>query len=335
MIVKRWSSPAMRPSWASSRVMSANFWRPSPVNWSVTMRSRLPSPPVSDGGARLGDVGAGQPRVVLEDVVGALGARVARLEALDLLVGDEEALGDRLHLDRRGDRVAREAVPDVGEGRRRGDARDGLLGRLVERVVGRQPVGRVRRRLLRELDRLVEVGLPRRVDDVASKLMKTSFAGWIRSLTTCSGLSAPGSATTICLSPWVWISGSATPNESNAVADDLDRALDRLGRDLARVGGLALQDHLDAALEVEPEHRRPERDRHERRRQQPDDDGEEEEGAPRGGPPAGQASPVAGASAVAAVGSTRAIAALATRMSMSSATSSRTVSPSSTSVIVP
>ncbi len=43
--------------------------------------------------------------------------------------------------------------------------------------------------------------------------MNTSWAGWMRSLTTCSGLSAPGSATTIWSLPCVWISGSATPNE--------------------------------------------------------------------------------------------------------------------------
>ena len=44
--------------------------------------------------------------------------------------------------------------------------------------------------------------------------MNMSCAGAIRSLTTCCGLSAPGSATTIWSSPCVWISGSATPNAS-------------------------------------------------------------------------------------------------------------------------
>ncbi len=57
-------------------------------------------------------------------------------------------------------------------------------------------------------------GVPAWSTTFASKLMNTSCAGWMRSLTTCSGFSAPGSATTIWSSPWVWISGSATPNES-------------------------------------------------------------------------------------------------------------------------
>ena len=44
MIAKRWGVPARLPSTASSRVMSANFWRPSPVNWIVTIGLLPPMP---------------------------------------------------------------------------------------------------------------------------------------------------------------------------------------------------------------------------------------------------------------------------------------------------
>ena len=108
-----------------------------------------------DGRARLGDVGAGQARVVLEDVPGLLGAGVARLELLGLLVGEEEAARHLQHLDAGRDRVVREAVAQRRHVLGRRDHQllvaEGVEGRLAARLLGRRVGG--------ELDRLVEVGL--------------------------------------------------------------------------------------------------------------------------------------------------------------------------------
>ena len=65
----------------------------------------------------------------------------------------------------------------------------------------------------------------------------------------------------------------------HSIANDLNRARDGLGRHLGIACGLALQHHLDAALQVEAEYHGLYGHDHGRCRDQPDDDREEEDGA--------------------------------------------------------
>ena len=69
----------------------------------------------------------------------------------------------------------------------------------------------------------------------------------------------------------------------DALAHDVDRAVDRLGRDLALRRGLALVDELDAALEVEAEARLLGRDHDHRRGQEAEHQQDHEEVASAGG----------------------------------------------------
>ena len=98
-------------------------------------------------------------------------------------------------------------------------------------------------------------------------------------MTTCSGFLAPGSETTIWSVPCFWISGSATPNALTRLRMiSIERSI-ASGVTLLRGRGLALEDHLDAALEVEPEHGRLRRDGHQGRGDEADDQHQDEEGA--------------------------------------------------------
>ena len=91
-----------------------------------------------------------------------------------------------------------------------------------------------------------------------------------------SGSSSPGSWTTIWFGGLLAELGLARAELVDPVADDLDRAVEILLGHLLAGWGLRLEDHLEAALEVEAEHRRAgDRERRDRPEQGDDEDDDE------------------------------------------------------------
>ena len=170
-----------------------------------------------------------------------------------------------------------------------------LLGDLVERVEARAGRGLavLRHRDLalgRALDRVVEagdgllaavdlgrVGLAVLVEDVLLPVVEEELGGRADLVGGALGVVDARQVDLDLVLARARELGLGDAERVDAVAHDVQRALQRLGGDLRLLGRLALVDEPDAALEVEAELRRVREENGRRARDQPEDDQQDEQ----------------------------------------------------------
>ncbi len=208
-----------------------------------------------------------------------------------------------------------EAVERLGARLARDALVERLLGDLVERVEAR---GRRRLAVLRHLDlalrrpldRVVEagdgllaavdlgvVGLAVLVEDVLLPVVEEELGGRADLARGALGVLDAREVDLDLVLARARELGLGDAEGVDAVAHDVQRALERLGVDRRLLGRLALVDELDAALEVEAELGRLGQDRDRGSRDQAEDDQQNEEMATAFGHPGGRGQPTSTASA--------------------------------------
>ena len=260
---------------------------------------------------RVLDVGAGEARVVADDPEGV---GVGRVGGRLLVAQDEDA---RLDLDDLGLFLlgVAEAVERLGARRARDALVERLLGDLVERV---EPRGRGRLAVLRHLDlalrrpldRVVEtgdgllaavdlgvVGLAVLVEDVLLPVVEEELGGRPDLARGALGVLDAREVDLDLVLARARELGLGHAEGVDAVAHDVQRALERFGVDRRLLGRLALVDELDATLEVEAELGRLGQDRDRGSRDQAEDDQQNKEMATAFGHPGGRGQPTSTASA--------------------------------------
>ena len=237
------------------------------------------------------DVRAREPGVVADDPEPVRGRR---LRAALLVAQDEHAGLDLEHLGARLLRVAQ--ALERGLARLVGQAVvERLLGDLVEGVEARAGRGLavLRHRDLalgRALDRVVEagdgllaavdlglVGLAVLVEDVLLPVVEEELGGRADLVGGALGVVDARQVDLDLVLARARELGLGDAERVDAVAHDVQRALQRLGGDLRLLGRLALVDEPDAALEVEAELRRVGEENGRGARDQPEDDQQDEQ----------------------------------------------------------